>query len=163
VWPRRTWSTTYNSGNPGVLAYLNLVNDIPNKNAVGTAIDTLSIANSMGWMAVPGIQVIAVAYSVFNLVSDLFGGGDDSVPDPWGNGRYVWNGYGVGVSAEGQTGGDQAGEKVSIVPQGILLQSSAGQTSLLVTRVDDLTVIEANSGGVEAVNEHLYFCEKMAA
>ncbi|HCA27098.1 MAG TPA: hypothetical protein DEP05_05580, partial [Betaproteobacteria bacterium] len=93
---------------PGVLAALSLVNDISNHNVVGTALDAVNIATTMGWMdAVPGLQFVAIAYTVFSLVSSFFGGGD-SVPDPWGSGHFVWNGDGIGVSAQGQTGGDQA-------------------------------------------------------
>jgi hypothetical protein len=36
-------------------------------------------------------------------------------------------------------------------------------TSLLVTRIDDRTVIEANRDGIEAVNESMYFYERIAA
>ena len=42
---------------------------------------------------------------------------------------------------------DTEGTRVSVVPEGIILETSSGQTSLLVTRIDDLTAVEANRDG----------------
>ena len=44
---------------------------------------------------------------------------------------------------------DKDGIRISVVPEGILVQNSgSGQISLLVTRIDDLTAVEANRDGV---------------
>ncbi len=88
-------------GAPGVLSYLNLVNDIANGNTVGTALDVLAIA-----VPVVGVPLEA-AYAIFDIISSLFGD-TPSVPAPWGNGHYVWDGAGgVTLAVAGQTGGDQ--------------------------------------------------------
>lgn len=51
-----------------------------------------------------------------------------------------------------------------VVPDGILVQSSGSdQISLLVTRIDDLTAVQANRDGAKASNEPQYFCEGIAA
>ncbi|ADL55464.1 Ig-like domain-containing protein [Gallionella capsiferriformans] len=43
---------------------------------------------------------------------------------------------------------DTQGTRTHVVPEGIILQSSNGSTSLLVTRVDDKSLLEANRDGV---------------
>jgi hypothetical protein len=58
---------------------------------------------------------------------------------------------------------DTEGTRVSVVPEGIILETSSGHTSLLVTRIDDLTAVEANRDRIEAANEPEYFYERMAA
>jgi VCBS repeat-containing protein len=93
-------STTLN-GTPGVpgvsvIGALNLVNSIAHNDSVGAAMAVISMTP-----AAP----VAWAYYGFQLITSLFG--DNSVPDPWGSGHYVWNGMNTGVSAVGATGGDQ--------------------------------------------------------
>jgi len=39
------------------------------------------------------------------------------------------------------------------VPEGIVIETTAGHTSLLVTRIDDRTVIEANRDGVTSYED----------
>lgn len=86
------------------LPYLNVVNSLVNGDYAGAALYTLA--------AVPGPQAavfapVALAYTVFNAISDLFGG--DSIPAAWGNGHYTWNGpNGIGVQAAGETGGQES-------------------------------------------------------
>jgi hypothetical protein len=43
---------------------------------------------------------------------------------------------------------DTQGTRTHVVPEGIILQSSNGSTSLLVTRVDDKSLLKANRDGV---------------
>ncbi|MDP1871283.1 MAG: cadherin-like domain-containing protein, partial [Gallionella sp.] len=43
---------------------------------------------------------------------------------------------------------DTQGSRTHVVPEGIILQTSQGQTSLLVTRVDDKSLLEANRDGI---------------
>ena len=91
-------------GSPGVLPYLNLVNNITSGDGVGTAISALQIANSAGWMAVPGINTIAIAYTFFNMISSLFGG-DDAPPEAWGSAHATWSGFNAVANATGAYGG----------------------------------------------------------
>jgi hypothetical protein len=58
---------------------------------------------------------------------------------------------------------DTSGTRTHVVPEGIVVETTGGHISLLVTRIDDRTVIDANRDGMEAANEHLYFCERIAA
>ncbi|MDD5242093.1 MAG: hypothetical protein PHG47_10320 [Sulfuricella sp.] len=59
---------------------------------------------------------------------------------------------------------DTEGTRINVIPEGILVQNSAdGNLSLLVTRIDDETAVEGNRDGVEAANESMYFCERIAA
>lgn len=49
---------------------------------------------------------------------------------------------------------DKDGTRINIVPEGILVQSSGSdQISLLVTRIDDLTALEANRDGVTSFED----------
>ena len=49
---------------------------------------------------------------------------------------------------------DKDGTRINVVPEGILVQSSASdQISLLVTRIDDLTAVEANRDGVTSFED----------
>ncbi|MDD3770014.1 MAG: Ig-like domain-containing protein [Sulfuricurvum sp.] len=50
------------------------------------------------------------------MIGGLFGGGDE-IPDPWGSGRYVWNGTGITYESAGETGGNEA---VSGVMQSVI-------------------------------------------
>ena len=65
-------------------------------------------------------------------------------------GTFVKNGVTLQMSSPDLTAAT-TGEQVSVVPQGILAQSSGGQTSLLVTRVDDLTQVQANEDHVTGI------------
>jgi hypothetical protein len=85
------------------LPYLNLINSIANGDVAGTAVATLSLM---------GVPYIGWAYAVYSIVSSLFGGDTPEIPDPWGNGRYVWNGSGITYQAAGETGGKEAVENV---------------------------------------------------
>lgn len=91
------------------LPYLGLAISIKNGDAVGTAISALAIAQPQ--IGVP----ILIAYSIYNMISGLFGG--DDIPDPWGSGRYVWNGNGITYESAGETGGNEA---VSGVMQSVI-------------------------------------------
>lgn len=83
------------NGVPGALACLNLVNSIANGDETGAAISVISFS----------FPAIGVAYTIYNIVDGLFG---DDIPDPWGNGRYVWNGTGIAIDSAGETGGNEA-------------------------------------------------------
>lgn len=49
---------------------------------------------------------------------------------------------------------DKDGTRINVVPEGILVQSSANnQISLLVTRIDDLTAVEANRDGITSYED----------
>ena len=80
------------------LAALNLVNSISQGDEVGTAINTLAIA-------VPEIGVpLSIAYTVFNIVSSLFGG-SDAPPEAWGNANATWSGFNAVANSTGAYGG----------------------------------------------------------
>ncbi|ADL55462.1 calcium-binding protein [Gallionella capsiferriformans] len=48
---------------------------------------------------------------------------------------------------------DTSGTRTHVVPEGIIIQSSQGQTSLLVTRVDDKSLLEANRDGITSYED----------
>ncbi len=77
-------------------------------------------------------------------------------------GRFEQNGQLKEMSSP-DLAADTAGTRTHVIPEGIVVETTSGHTSLLVTRIDDRMVIEANRDGVEAANEPLYFCERMAA
>ncbi|MDT8339410.1 MAG: hypothetical protein RQ763_09435 [Sulfurimonas sp.] len=91
----------------GVLPYLNLANAIAKGDEVGIAISAVSL--------IPGMQWVGVAYAVYSIVDSLFGG--DDIPDPWGTGRYVWDGTSIKIQSAGETGGNEA---VSGVMQSVI-------------------------------------------
>ena len=91
-----TPSTPDVPGAPGAIAYLNLVNAIANGDAVGTAVYAVSL--------IPGMQWVGVAYSVFNMITSLFGD-DDPPPEPWGNAWAGWSGFSAVVNSNGGDGG----------------------------------------------------------
>ena len=72
----------------------------------------------------------------------------------------VWNELKIWRDADGD-GQAEAGETKTLSALGITALAYA--MGRLVTRIDDRTVIEANRDGLEAVNESMYFCERMAA
>ncbi|WP_310439830.1 Ig-like domain-containing protein [Sulfuricurvum sp.] len=91
----------------GALPYLNLVLAIQSGDEVGIAVAAVSL--------IPGMQWVGIAYGVYSMISGLFGG--DDIPDPWGTGRYVWNGNGITYQSAGETGGNEA---VSGVMQSVI-------------------------------------------
>ena len=80
---------------PG-LSYIGMVNDLVHGNYVGLAVD----------VAAYFVPVVGWVYGIYNLVTGLFGG--DDIPDPWGTGRFVWDGNGISYYSEGETGGKEA-------------------------------------------------------
>lgn len=48
---------------------------------------------------------------------------------------------------------DTAGTRTHIVPEGIIIQTSQGQTSLLVTQIDDKSLLEANRDGITSYED----------
>lgn len=92
----------------GALPYLNLALAIQSGDEVGIAVAAVSL--------IPGMQWVGIAYGVYSIIGGLFGGGHD-IPDPWGTGRYVWNGTGITYQSAGETGGNEA---VSGVMQSVL-------------------------------------------
>jgi Ca2+-binding RTX toxin-like protein len=79
------------------LPYLSLVNSIAHGDYVGAAVSVASY-----W-----VPYVGWAYAVYSIVKSLFGH-HDSIPDPWGNGQYVWNGNSITYQSAGQTGGQEA-------------------------------------------------------
>lgn len=94
--------TTLNTALP----YLNLAVAIAKGDEVGIAVAAVSIV----------VPAVGIAYAVYSMIDSLFGGGDD-IPDPWGTGRYVWNGTGITYQSAGETGGNEA---VSGVMQSVI-------------------------------------------
>jgi len=48
---------------------------------------------------------------------------------------------------------DTQGTRTHVVPEGIILQTSQGQTSLLVTQIDDKSLLEANRDGITSFED----------
>lgn len=68
-------------------------------------------------------------------------------------GTFTQNGQ-VKQLASPDLDADKDGTRISIVPEGILVQNSAdNKISLLVTRIDDLTLLEANRDGVTSYED----------
>jgi hypothetical protein len=80
-----------------VLPGLSLVNSLAHGDSVGSAIALISM--------VPGLQAVGVAYTVFNMVSSLFGHRDPP-PEPWGGASAVWSGFNTVANAYGAHGGE---------------------------------------------------------
>ena len=78
--------------------YLNLVNSIANGDMTGTAVSVLSMM---------GVPYIGWAYAAYSIISSLFAE-QPEIPDPWGNGGFVWDGNGISTQVAGETGGMQA-------------------------------------------------------
>ncbi|OHD90882.1 hypothetical protein [Sulfuricurvum sp. RIFCSPLOWO2_12_FULL_43_24] len=91
----------------GALPYLNLALAIQSGDEVGIAVAAVSL--------IPGMQWVGTAYGVYSMIGGLFGG--DDIPDPWGTGRYVWDGTGITYESAGETGGNEA---VSGVMQSVI-------------------------------------------
>ncbi len=99
-------------GTPGVLPYLNIVNSLAHGDYVGASIYTISLS----------FPPLGIAYTVFNLISSLFGG-DDDVPQPWASGRWGWNAQGQLVpQVSGGDGGEATLNGLMGQLQGILGQ-----------------------------------------
>ncbi len=99
-----------------VLPALNIVNSLAHGDAVGAAINTLALMNPVVF------GPLAIAYTVFNLISSLFGG-DEDVPQPWASGRWGWNAQGQLVpQVSGGDGGEATLNGLMGQLQGILGQ-----------------------------------------
>lgn len=86
------------------LPYLNIVNSIAHGDEVGVAVAVVDMAMiNAGLYTIP---YIGWAYAVYSIVDSLFGGHD--IPDPWGSGRFVWDGTGISYQSAGETGGNEA-------------------------------------------------------
>ncbi len=86
------------------LPYLNVINSIAHGDATGAAVAVADIVLINA--GVYSIPYIGWAYAIYNLIDSLFGG--DEIPDPWGNGSFVWNGTSVTFQSAGETGGNEA-------------------------------------------------------
>lgn len=91
------------------LPYLNLVNSIAHGDTTGTVVAAVDLV--MINAGVYSIPYIGWAYAVYSIISSLFSD-EPEIPDPWGNGRYVWNGNAITYQAAGETGGKEAVENV---------------------------------------------------
>lgn len=89
----------------GALPYLGLAAAIAIGDEVGIAVAAISIA----------FPPLGLAYGIYSMIGGLFGG--DDIPDPWGTGRFVWDGTNVTYQSAGETGGNEA---VSGMMQSIL-------------------------------------------
>lgn len=87
------------------LPYLGLAAAIATGDEVGIAVAAVSIA----------FPAVGVAYAIYSMIGGLFGG--DEIPDPWGTGRFVWDGTGIRIQSAGETGGNEA---VSGVMQSVI-------------------------------------------
>ena len=86
------------------LPYLNIVNSIAHGDAVGVGVAVVDMAMINASMY--SVPYIGWAYAVYSIIDSLFGG--DEIPDPWGNGKYVWDGNGISYQSAGETGGNEA-------------------------------------------------------
>ena len=67
-------------------------------------------------------------------------------------GRFEQNGQLKEMSSP-DLAADTAGTRTHVVPEGIVVETTSGHTSLLVTRIDDRTVIEANRDGITSYED----------
>jgi VCBS repeat-containing protein len=79
------------------LPYINMVNSLAHGDYTSFAVGLITV--------VAEVPILGEVYAVFQLAKSLLGGGP---PDPWGTGRYVWNGTGIVLSAAGEGGGQEA-------------------------------------------------------
>jgi hypothetical protein len=87
------------------LPYINLVNSIAHGDTTGAAVAVVDIALiNAGIYSIP---YIGWAYAIYSIVDSLFSD-TPSIPDPWGTGRYVWDGTGISIQSAGETGGNEA-------------------------------------------------------
>ncbi|MDT8338312.1 MAG: YqiA/YcfP family alpha/beta fold hydrolase, partial [Sulfurimonas sp.] len=100
----QTAGSALNSLN-GALPYLGLAAAIALGDETAIAVAAVSIA----------FPPLGMAYAIYSIVDSLFGG--DDIPDPWGTGRYVWDGTSIKVQSAGETGGNEA---VSGVMQSVI-------------------------------------------
>jgi len=61
--------------------------------------------------------------------------------------RFVQNGV-IKQMGSPDLEADAQGTRINVVPEGIVIQTSDGSTSLLVTRIDDQTAVQANQDGL---------------
>lgn len=98
------------------LPVLSLITSIQNGDVAGTAVSTLMVLNAAGVFAgtamAAAVPVIGWAYAVYTIVSALFSDDAPEIPDPWGNGQFIWDGNGIRYQAVGETGGKEAVEGV---------------------------------------------------
>lgn len=83
------------------LPYLSIINSIAHEDYVGAVIGVVALY----------VPVIGWAYSIYSIVSSLFAD-EPAIPDPWGNGQFIWDGEGIRYQAAGETGGKEAVENV---------------------------------------------------
>jgi Ca2+-binding RTX toxin-like protein len=67
-------------------------------------------------------------------------------------GRFERNGQLQEMSSP-DLAADTAGTRTHVIPEGIVVETTSGHTSLLVTRIDDRTVIEANRDGITSYED----------
>ncbi len=104
-------ATTVSQGINNVLPVLNIVNSLVHGDYVGAAVYTV---------AAYAFPPLGIAYTVFNLISSLFGGDD---PEPWGAGSWGWNAQGqVVAQVSGGDGGDATLSGLMGQLQGVLTQ-----------------------------------------
>jgi hypothetical protein len=70
----------------------------------------------------------------------------------YASGRFIANGQ-TRQLASPQITADTAGTRTHVVPEGILVQTTAGGLSLIATHVDDLSALAANRDGVTAFED----------
>ncbi|MDD5160514.1 MAG: cadherin-like domain-containing protein [Sulfuricurvum sp.] len=80
----------------GALPYLSLAAAIAVGDEVGIAVAAISIF----------VPAVGIVYGIYSMIDSLFGGGD--VPNPWGTGKFVWDGTNVTFQSAGETGGNEA-------------------------------------------------------
>ncbi|HNL98929.1 MAG TPA: hypothetical protein PKL61_17480, partial [Accumulibacter sp.] len=91
------------------LPYLSLINSIAQGDMTGAVVAAVDLVLiNAGVYAIP---YIGWAYAIYSIVRSLFSD-EPEIPDPWGNGQYVWNGDGITYQAAGETGGKEAVEHV---------------------------------------------------
>lgn len=83
------------------LPYLSIINSIAHEDYVGAVIGVVALY----------VPVIGWAYAIYSIVSSLFAD-EPAIPDPWGNGQFIWDGEGIRYQAAGETGGKEAVENV---------------------------------------------------
>lgn len=83
------------------LPYLSIINSIAHEDYVGAVIGVVALY----------VPVIGWAYAIYSIVSSLFAD-EPAIPDPWGNGQFIWDGEGIRYQAAGETGGKEAVEHV---------------------------------------------------
>ena len=93
------------------LPYINLINSVAHGDMTGAAIAAVDIVmiEIIGAYTIP---VLGWAYAVYSIIDSLFSDDAPEIPDPWGNGQFIWDGNGIRYQAVGETGGKEAVEGV---------------------------------------------------